>query len=464
MVKGSPLGGHRFKGCESSSVSADYKSEGFMMSKRIRTGKLAALGLAALAAAVAAFAGTGAAARPQRAKPAAVNPKTAAVREATAEVLRETSEMRKLPVLRQVRSGAQSRTEIEQMLVRNLNESATPEEMEASETMLKKLGLVPTDFQLRPFLIKLLTEQVAGYYDPKTQEFYLADWIDLDGQRPVMAHELTHALQDQHFNLRRFEDWPKHDSDAELSAHSLVEGDASFLMMQYVLRDPARQLAFMKAMMASGTGSSDQIEKAPRIMRETLLFPYFQGMSWVAQVYKRGGWEAVSAAFKNLPQSTEQILHAEKYYAGDEPKKVALRDISSTLGRGWRMADNDVEGEWGFYLLLDEFLQSADVSRKASEGWGGDRYGLFVGPNKSDVLVAQKTVWDTEQDAREFFDAYVKRTSKRYGVEPSEIAATGRQVWKTKEGAVVVEQQGASVVIVEGVPDGVDAKSLVKML
>jgi hypothetical protein len=433
------------------------------MSKRIIRGSCAAAALVAAVAGALAFSGAGAEAR-QRARPAAVNPKTAAVREATTEVLKETSELRKLPILRQVRSGAQSRTEIEQMLIRNLNESATPEEMQASETTLKKLGLVPADFQLRPFIIRLLTEQVAGYYDPKTQEFYLADWIDLDGQKPVMAHELTHALQDQHFNLRRFEDWPRHDSDAELSAHSLVEGDASFLMMQYVVRNPARQLAFMKSMMAGGAGSSQQIETAPRVMRETLLFPYLQGMSWVAQVYKRGGWEAVSAAYKKLPQSTEQILHPEKYDSGDAPVKVELRDISSSLGRGWRKADDDVEGEWGFYLLLDEFLQSSDVSKKAAEGWGGDRYALFVGPAKADVVVAQKTVWDTEDDAREFFDAYVRRTTKRYGVEPAEVAPNGRQIWKTKEGAVVVEQQGAEVRVVEGVPDGVDVKTLVRLL
>ncbi|HEX7956161.1 MAG TPA: hypothetical protein VF508_04410, partial [Pyrinomonadaceae bacterium] len=280
------------------------------MSKRISRLKTAALA-AALAAACG---GVGAAAR-QRAKPAAVNPKTAAVREATSEVLRETSELRKLAVLRPVRSGAQSRAEIERMLVRSLEEGATPEEMAASETTLKKLGLVPADFQLRPFIIKLLTEQVAGYYDPKTQEFYLADWIDLDGQKPVMAHELTHALQDQHFNLRRFEDWPKHDSDSELAAHSLVEGDASFLMMQYVMRSPGRQLAFLKSMMTGGD-SSQQIEKSPRVLRETLLFPYLQGTSFVTQVYKRGGWEAVTAAYKTLPQSTEQVLHADKFHAG----------------------------------------------------------------------------------------------------------------------------------------------------
>jgi hypothetical protein len=447
------------KGCESFPVSADYKSEGFVMSKRIRAGKWAAL---AAVCACAALLCAGASA--QKAKPAAVNPKTAAVREATAEVLRETSELRKLPVLRQVRSGAQSRAEIEQMLIRNLNESATPEETAATETALKKFGLAPADFQLRPFLIKLLTEQVAGYYDPKTQEFYLADWIDLDGQRPVMAHELTHALQDQHFNLRRFEDWPEHDSDAELAAHALVEGDASYLMMQYVARDPARQLAFLKSMMAGGAHASEQIEKAPRVLREQMLFPYLQGMMWAAQVYKQGGWQAVSAAYKNLPKSTEQVIHHEKYAANELPQKVSVRDVSATLGRGWRMADNDVQGEWGCYILLDEFLQSVDVSKRAAAGWGGDRYALFVGPKRTDVVVVLKTAWDTEADAREFFDAYVRRTSKRYGAEPSEAAAADLQVWRTQEGAAVVERRGSAVVILEGVPDGVDAKALAKAL
>jgi hypothetical protein len=431
------------------------------MSKRIRAWRWAAPLLAAVCACASAF---GVVAAKQKAKPAAVNPKTAAVREATAEVLRETSELRKLPVLRQVHSGAQSRAEIEQMLIRNLNESATPEESLAAETAMRKFGLAPADFQLRPFLVKLLTEQVAGYYDPKTQEFYLADWIDLDGQRPVMAHELTHALQDQHFNLRRFEDWPKHDSDAEMAAHALVEGDASYLMMQYVARDPARQLAFLKSMMSGGASASEQIEKAPRVLREQMLFPYLQGMLWVAQVYKQGGWEAVSAAYKNLPKSSEQVLHHEKYSANEVPQKVTMRDLSASLGRGWRMADNDVQGEWGCYILLDEFLQSIDVSKRAAAGWGGDRYALFLGPRKTDVVVALKTVWDTEPDAREFFNAYVQRTSRRYSVEPSETVPADRQVWRTQEGAVVVERQGSAVFVIEGVPDGVDAKALVKTL
>jgi hypothetical protein len=433
------------------------------MSKEISSRKVTSRALTAALAALVLSSAVGVGA--QRAKPAAaVNPKTAAVREATTEVLQETSEIRKLPILRPVRSGAQSRAEIEQMLIRNLNENASPDEMRASELVLKKLGLAPADFQLRSFIIKLLAEQVAGYYEPKSQEFYLADWIDIDGQKPVIAHELTHALQDQHFNLRRFEKWPKHDSDAELAAHSLVEGDASFLMMQYIVRNPERQLAFMKSMGATGASATEQIEKAPRVLRETLLFPYFQGMGWVAAVYKQGGWEAVSAAYANPPASTEQILHHEKYAAGELPQQVRVRDISTKLGRGWKMADNDVEGEWGYYLILDQILASPDVSKKASEGWGGDRYALFTGPKPADVLVVQKTVWDSEQDAREFFDAYVTRTSKRYGVEPSAPPDAEHSLWKTSEGGALVKISGASVLILEGIPDGADANALAAAL
>jgi hypothetical protein len=188
-------------------------------------------------------------------------------------VLKETSELRQLPILRPVQSSTQSRAEIEQMLIKNLNENTTPAQLHAAEVTLKKLGLAPADFQYRALMIRLLTEQVAGYYDPKSREFHLADWIDLDGQKPIMAHELTHALQDQHFNLRRFEHWPKGDSDAELAAHALIEGDATLAMALYVANNPLRALAFLKSLEASGL-KSEELDKAPRALRETLLFPY----------------------------------------------------------------------------------------------------------------------------------------------------------------------------------------------
>src|SRR5258705_13267331 len=244
--------------------------------------------------------------------------RNAAMIAATSEVLKETSEIRQLAILRPVQSSTQSRAEIEHMLVKSFDEEITPAQMHATEVTLKRLGLVPPDFQLRAFMLRVLTEQVAGYYDPKTGEFHLADWIDLDGQRPIMAHELTHALQDQHFKLRRFEHWPKGDSDAELAVHALIEGDATLAMALYVANNPLVALAFIRSLGSAGT-SSEQFKQAPRAIRESLLFPYEEGSAWATQVYRRGGWNLVSKAFSKLPQSSEQILHVEKYFSYEAP-------------------------------------------------------------------------------------------------------------------------------------------------
>jgi hypothetical protein len=444
-------------------VRADYKSERLEMSKQIRLGTITFL--AALSILASMITGGAVSAQQSQVAPVAPNAKSAAVMAATEAVLRETSEIRQLEILRPVKSGAQSRADIERMIIKNMDEETTPEEMHASEQVLKKLGLVPTDFQMRPFIIKLLTEQVAGYYDPKAQQFYLADWIDIDGQQPVISHELTHALQDQHFNLRRFEKWPKGDSDAELAAHALIEGDATLAMIRYVARDLNRAMAFMKSM-GSNKSSSEQIDSAPRALRESLLFPYEQGTEWATAVYKRGGWARISKAFTELPQSSEQILHVEKYFAREAPIRIELRDIRSLPGSNWHRIDYDVNGEWGYYLILDEYLKSKEDSKPAAAGWGGDRYAVYEGPKTGDLLIAQLSAWDTEEDAREFFDAYAKRTERRYeDAQPLEHDKTGLlRAWRTGEGRVVMERRGTRVLILEGVPEKANVQSLMGAL
>jgi hypothetical protein len=477
--------------------------------------------------------------------------RNAALIAATRDVLKETSEIRQLSILRPVQSSTQSRAEIERMIMKNLDEETTPADMHADEVILKKLGLAPPDFQYRALMVRMLTEQVAGYYDPKTREFHLADWIDLDGQRPIMAHELTHALQDQHFNLRRFEHWPKGDADAELAAHALIEGDATLAMVLYVANNPLRALLFLKSL-GSASMSSEELDKAPRALRESLLFPYQEGMNWTRILYKQGGWNAVSQAFTTLPQSTEQILHADKYFIHEAPVKVTLPDITALLNRntasavrvqrsevkeqrseirsqrpeisrsagsasafsgqwavgggqrravdahhssstvtwtslvdctqptahcplfdansslltgGWRRLAYDVQGEWGFYLILDQFLKSPAESRRAAAGWGGDRFAVYEGP-KGEVLIASLSTWDTENDAREFFDAYVKRTPLRYSDAEqldrhnSELSTPNSRAWKTGEGLVTVELRGLQVAIIEGIPANLDPRSL----
>jgi hypothetical protein len=349
------------------------------------------------------------------------------------------------------------------MIIKNLDAETTPAEMHAAEVLLRVFGLAPKEFAYRSFLIKLLTEQVAGYYDPKAQQFYLADWIELEGQKPVMAHELTHALQDQHFNLKRFENWPKGDSDGELAAHALIEGDATLAMTLYMAKNPLVALAFIRSLGAQ-EAASEQFKQAPRALRESLLFPYEEGSAWATQLYKRGGWEMVSQAFSKLPQSSEQILHAEKYFAYEAPQKLTLPDFKLVLGPAWKRLDYDVNGEWGCYLILDEFLNDAVESKQASAGWGGDRFALYETGKPDEFFVAQLTAWDTSQDAQEFFDAYAKRTEKRYP-DAKELKATGDRIeWKTSAGGVAIELRGSRVAIVEGAPSATDANTLLRTI
>jgi hypothetical protein len=428
------------------------------MSKKIR------FALIAVAVSIALFVGffqPSAAQRPVASTNAARN---AALIAATQDVLKETSEIRQLSILRPVQSSAQSRAEIERSLIKSLDEDTTPAEMHADEVTLKKLGLAPMDFQYRALMLRVLTEQVAGYYDPKTRQFHLADWIDLDGQKPIMAHELTHALQDQHFNLRRFEHWPKGDSDAELAAHALIEGDATLAMALYVANNPLRALAFLKSLGTTGM-ASEELDKAPRALRESLLFPYQDGEKWASALYKRGGWNDVSQAFATLPQSTEQILHPDKYFTHEAPVRVTLPDVAPALGASgrWRRLAYDIQGEWGFYLILDQFLKSPTESRRAAAGWGGDRFEVYEGPKGEGCLISL-SVWDTENDAREFFDAFAKRTTLRYPSgaylpDPDVVRVLG-----TGEGEVLIEVRGTRVFVVEGIPDRVDERLLMKLL
>jgi hypothetical protein len=492
---------------------ADYKSESPMMSKRISR-FLALLFVLALAIAglpAGRFANNSSA---QKAGITTGGARNTALIEATEEVLKETSEIRELSILRPVKSSAQSRSEIEHMLISNLNEEMTSAQMHAAEVSLRKFGLAPADFEYRDRLIKLLTEQVAGYYDAKSQQFHLADWLGLEVQKPVMAHELTHALQDQHFNLRRFEKWPHGDSDAELAVHALVEGDATLAMTIYLAKNPLVALAFTRSL-TTGV-PTEQYDQMPRALRESLIFPYLRGSEWATQLYRRGGWELVSNAFTKLPLSTEQIIHTEKYFSYERPVKIVLPDVSNLLNAGvertanskqqtavaslqqsafssqksgrrlppadrqlptahaWHRIDSDVNGEWNYYLILDQFLESPVESKRAAAGWAGDRYAVYEGPN-GQVLLAQVAAWDTENDAREFFDAYVKRTELRYPgakrldapesdpqTRNSKLETRNSFSWQTNEGEVVIELRGSRVVILEGIPEGVDAKTLMK--
>ncbi|MEW6209189.1 MAG: hypothetical protein AB1631_12535 [Acidobacteriota bacterium] len=373
---------------------------------------------------------------------------------ATDEVLQSVSRIRGLEVKQTIKRGLKTRDEIESAVIRDLNESNTPEEFEASRKALIKLGLIQADFALRDYYIRLLREQVAGFYQPRTQEFYLAAWLPLSEQKIVIAHELVHALQDQHFNLRRFEKWPKGDSDAELAAHALIEGDATVVMYRYVFDQQGRSvdMRVLGALIDMLKNDSDPdaakypaLAQAPAVLRESLQFPYAHGASFVHFVMKNRAMADLNNAYTRLPASSEQILHPDRYLMFDRPVKIETPNLSE---REWKQIDADVNGEFGYQVLLAEFIDKGRA-RSAAAGWGGDRYALYENTRTAALMIVQYTAWDSEQDAKEFFNAYSERTRKRYKTDPAESSAN-RVVFNTAEGLVAIEMRSADVVIVEG--------------
>jgi hypothetical protein len=401
----------------------------------------------------------------QKATRPAVPPKVAASLAKTQPILREVSKLRELPIKRPVTAGYRSRADLERDLIQDFDESLPPAEAAAQTKMLVALALVPKDFKLREEMLKLLTEQVAGFYRPKTGEFVLTESTssnDADEQETVIAHELTHALQDQHFNLKRFDKPMKGQGDRDLAIHALIEGDATVVMIVYgldgstkILDLPFSLTDLMMSEMKDDPKKTPALAAAPKALKQTLLFPYAGGAGFVQALVKQGGWARVSQAFTDLPESTEQILHPEKYLAGERPIQVTVTDPGKVLGGDWKEVTRDVNGEFGYRLILGEFLDEAE-SKRAAAGWGGDASVLFENAKTGELFLVQHTVWDTSMEAAEFFDAYTSRTVKRY---PAEKINAPTRLLRTI-GNVRVERVDNEVVILEGIPAGADANAL----
>jgi len=391
--------------------------------------------------------------------PASIAKPDAAALNSTDEILKIVSRLRSLDIKQNVKSSFKTKDEIEQAVIKDLDENTPLEDFEASQKTLMKLGLISRNFRLRDYVVSLLREQVAGFYEPKTKEFYLAAWLPIADQKRVIAHELVHALQDQHFDLRRFDGWPKGDSDAELAAHALVEGEATLVMIEYDfeeqgLRLDMNKLGALTDNMIEQDGDSDSktypvLAHAPKVLKENLQFPYLYGAGFVGAVLRSGTWKALDKTYISLPESTEQIMHPQRFIVRDKPVKIDIPDLTQTLGSGWKKADADVNGEFGYLVALAEFIPKR-TARTAAEGWGGDRYVLYENKATSGLLLVQFTTWDTENDAREFFDAYAARTERRYKLGKQQVAQSQSRVYETSEGLAAIELRGKDVLMIEG--------------
>jgi len=277
--------------------------------------------------------------------------------------------------------------------------------MAANERIMKALGLLPPDASLTDLYINLLGSQVAGLYSPDDKKLYVVSKTGGLGatEKVTFSHEFTHALQDQNFDIGKLQLDQIGQGDRSFARLSLVEGDATLTMSQWEIRHLS-QAELGEIMAASGSDESLKILLAmPPILRESLLFPYTLGLGFVQGMQAQGGWDAVNEAFARPPDSTEQILHPDKYFTNEKPIPVELpKTLASGLGSGWKVGLDDSFGEFQMQVWLKQNTTvPAATAIDAAAGWGGDRVAVVNGPNGAWAVVL-KTVWDTAADAAQF--------------------------------------------------------------
>jgi hypothetical protein len=294
---------------------------------------------------------------------------------------------------------------IKKLVADSFDKDNPPDLIAANERIMKALGMLPADSNLKDLYVTLLGSQVAGLYNPDDKHLYVVSKSGRIGavEKSTFSHEFTHALQDQNFDLSALKLDEIGQGDRSFARLSLVEGDATLAMTYWQLQNLTQADLTELLNAATNDPSTQQLQSMPPILRESLLFPYSQGLSFVQGLQNTGGWPGVDQAFSKPPASTEQILHPEKYTAGEQPVAVALpKDLATKLGAGWKSQLEDTFGEFqlGVWLKQNSGL-SAIEAKSAAAGWGGDRIAALQGPNGAWAVVL-RTAWDTAQDASEF--------------------------------------------------------------
>ncbi len=331
---------------------------------------------------------------------------------------------------------------LQQYLVDRFNQDYLPGERESDQKLLTILGLVKPNETVVQILLDVLQEQVIGAYNQDDKAMYMVTDRAQFGpeEKATFAHEYTHALQDQYFDLNRLA--PKHptNDDRSLAIQALTEGDSTLMQrlwaQEKMTQDEINQL---------GQGGADsKLFSAPLFLREQLLFPYSDGFNFIRQIYQTSGYAGVDEVFRNPPESTEQILHPDKYRAHEKPIEVSLPDLSS-LGAGWRTINSNVFGELDLRLILTQLTNSARGVRGAS-GWGGDRWALLEKDGQPALVI--KSVWDTENDARNFFETFSLALKNRFADAQEVEASPTRHALTAANAATEVRRTATTVVVV----------------
>ena len=377
--------------------------------------------------------------------------------QAADQVLAEMSKILDLPILEPLKKSLRSKEQIRAYLIQQEKQDRTDAQRYADDKSLEAFGLIPKGFPLDSFMLDVLTDQIAGLYDPKAHEFYIADWIALEDQKPVMAHELTHALEDQSFHIESWIKAARPNDDAELARDSVSEGSAMCAMVDYSLRDDhlgVRDLpdvaGFIRVHAVAEMDKDPKLSKAPIYIRDELLFPYLAGTSFTQEFLKsHTGWSDLKLVFENPPVSTQQIMHPALYLKGVKPVPVSLPDWKGVAPSDWKLLEENVLGEFGLDEVLKTYLgqQRADA---LSAAWAGDRYAVFEDEKTHQTALVFRLALDNQEDAAGFYTQYTDAFKMKYK-EQKDVFASGHYLqFDTDTGDVFLRCVDTTCITVEG--------------
>jgi len=348
-----------------------------------------------------------------------------------------------------------TKEKIAQFLSKRVKEEASPEELRAEELTLKKFGFVPQDFDLAKSTVDLLTEQAAAFYDYNKKKLFITESNTKEPQEPVLAHELSHALADQNFNLAKFIKAGRKSDDGSSARLAVMEGQATWMMSEFLARKNGQSLKTspeLVTMMSSENDSGDGgqfpvYDKSPLYLRQTLIFPYTKGMLFQNAVIHRDNQEGFEEVFRHAPLSTQQIIHPEKYFSGVKPTDPALPEPH--LPHGYKGLVGGSLGELEHGILLEQYAGKEQAAQLAPH-WRGCNFELRENKKAGRVVLLYVSEWDSDEEAHHFFDTYRQALSKKWTKLAIASETADRVTGTGDDGRFVLERKGALVTSVEG--------------
>jgi hypothetical protein len=345
-----------------------------------------------------------------------------------------------------------------------LAQQYTPEAEQRQRAILKALDMDDGTADLRKAQVDDAVKSILGFYDHTTKQLVIvSDHATMSVRdRVTYAHEYTHSLQDQHYNLLKLFARAAGNSDYEEAIRALVEGDATVSMGFYARANlTAMDIATYQLEQVQNFDLSGILSPGGGpLVESAAAFPYTDGANFVYGIYQHGGWPAVTRAFANPPRSTEQVLHPEAFLSGNEPVRIGLPDLGARLGGGWDVVAEDTLGELYMRIYLERAV-SIDLAIPAGIGWGGDRYQVLH-DKQGRLALALHTAWDSPNDAQEFFETYSAFVVTRGGGNPTVLQADEAHMrWQLADRQFYLSRVGNQVLVLHA-PDGATLDALIR--